>query len=181
MKCIKCGENVRTVEKEGREHYLCPEGHLSDRMLDHDSVASYEEDGETTHRSVGAILKDQGEVLLLKRRKYPFKLTLPAGHLEEKDDSGLEAVRREVKEETGLEIDLDDFEKIFDGRIKDKCRRGADHHHWQLFEVELEERNGVRVNEEAESYTWATRQDVEKLELTRPTEEFLIKKELFSF
>ena len=56
---------------------------------------------ETT---VAAIIQKEGEILLEKRANEPFKgfWCLPGGHIE-KNETVEEAVKREVKEETGLD------------------------------------------------------------------------------
>jgi 8-oxo-dGTP pyrophosphatase MutT (NUDIX family) len=57
---------------------------------------------------VGAIIQDkQGRILVSQRalnsKMYPGKWQIPGGHVE-KDEGFLEALKREVKEETGLEV-----------------------------------------------------------------------------
>jgi len=51
------------------------------------------------------IMSDSGKLLLIKRNKEPFKdcYALPGGHVE-KDELLKEAIVREVKEETGLDV-----------------------------------------------------------------------------
>ncbi len=56
-------------------------------------------------KTVGAILVEDGKVLLVLRGHEPFRSTwvLPGGHIEE-GESDVKAVKREVKEETGLDF-----------------------------------------------------------------------------
>lgn len=179
MKCIECGKKVEIVVRNNQEHYLCPDEHLNNRMIDHGSVVSYNDGGEIIHKSVGVIIKNKGQTLLLKRRKYPYKYTLPAGHLEEKDHNPREAALREVSEETGLTIRDEKLEKLFEGKIEDKCRRGADNHYWQLFRAEVSN-TAVEVNDEAELCKWFDEDTIKDLELTKPTKKFLIEQGFFS-
>jgi len=51
------------------------------------------------------ILNKEGELLLCRSHKWFGKLGLPGGHIE-LGETAKEAVRREIKEETGLEIDV---------------------------------------------------------------------------
>jgi ADP-ribose pyrophosphatase YjhB (NUDIX family) len=56
------------------------------------------------HHSAGAVVVEDGACLLIRRgREWAF----PKGHLEQGEGPG-DAARREVREETGIEIDLDD-------------------------------------------------------------------------
>ncbi len=56
--------------------------------------------------TVGAlIVKDDGKVLLAKSHKWFGKLTLPGGHIEV-GETMRDAVRREVKEEVGLDVEV---------------------------------------------------------------------------
>ncbi|MFQ6116467.1 MAG: NUDIX domain-containing protein [bacterium] len=66
--------------------------------------------------AVGVILMKDDEILLVKRKYEPRAgfWSLPAGFLEW-DENVEEAARREVKEETGLEIELDGLFGVYSG------------------------------------------------------------------
>jgi 8-oxo-dGTP diphosphatase len=75
---------------------------------------------------VGAVVVDRGRVLLIRRGHEPMKgqLSLPGGTLE-LGETLVEGVRREVLEETGLEVEplalvevLDRISRDLDGRIQ---------------------------------------------------------------
>jgi ADP-ribose pyrophosphatase YjhB (NUDIX family) len=56
------------------------------------------------HHSAGAVVVDEGTCLLIRRgHEWAF----PKGHIEQGEGPG-DAARREVREETGIEIALDD-------------------------------------------------------------------------
>ena len=56
--------------------------------------------------TVGAlIVNNQGKILLAKSHKWFDKYTLPGGHIEV-GETMMEAVAREVKEETGLDVEV---------------------------------------------------------------------------
>ncbi|MSU74965.1 MAG: NUDIX hydrolase [Candidatus Magasanikbacteria bacterium] len=63
-------------------------------------------------RTVDAVLTDFERVLLIRRAKPPFmdKLVLPGGHVERSDKNLIEACRREVREEVGLDLAAGRFE-----------------------------------------------------------------------
>src|SRR5947209_15101996 len=56
--------------------------------------------------TVGAlIVNNEGKILLAKSHKWFDKYTLPGGHIEV-GESMIDAVRREVKEEGGLDVEV---------------------------------------------------------------------------
>lgn len=176
--CIDCGSKIEIIEEDGKERYRCEEGHVNDRMEYHDEVESYSEGEEIIHRSVGAAVISGGKVLLLMRKKYPFAYTVPAGHLEPSDDSPEKAAAREIKEETGIEASSQELEKVFQGRIEDPCRRGADYHDWNFYVLKSDEDEDVRLNDEADHAEWLSIDEIEEMELTAPTRKFIVEKEL---
>ena len=64
---------------------------------------------------VGAVVFRGGEVLVIKRGKPPFegRWSIPGGGLEH-GERVIDAVRREVREETGLEIEIIALLDVFD-------------------------------------------------------------------
>jgi len=56
--------------------------------------------------TVGAlVVNPNGEVLIVRSSKWADKHTVPGGHIE-LGESGEAAIRREVKEETGLDVEV---------------------------------------------------------------------------
>ena len=64
---------------------------------------------------VGAVIVEHGSVLLIKRAHDPRKgeWSLPGGRVE-LGETLVEATRREVKEETGLEVEVGALVELFD-------------------------------------------------------------------
>ncbi len=53
----------------------------------------------------GLIVNDEGKILLVKSHKWFDSYTLPGGHIE-LGETMVNAVRREVREETGLDVEV---------------------------------------------------------------------------
>ena len=74
-----------------------------DQQLSHTNASVKQVFPEPT---VGAlIVNNEGKVLLAKSHKWFDKYTLPGGHIEV-GESVIDAVRREVKEEVGLDVEV---------------------------------------------------------------------------
>jgi ADP-ribose pyrophosphatase YjhB (NUDIX family) len=175
---MTCGDDeIEISEEDGREIYVCSENHTNQRLIQNKGLEYYEEDGEVIHCSVGAIIVYDGKILLLKRRKYPYKYSVPAGHLEEAENPD-KAVLREVQEETGIEETSENFELVESKVIEDKCRRGADRHDWNLYRLELRSNPDISSNDEAEKLEWMAPEKVEEKELTAPTQKFLVEEDI---
>ncbi|MBD3311925.1 NUDIX domain-containing protein [archaeon] len=171
MKCIICGsEGVKKVERDGDEYYLCDKGHLEPRVkLPLGDFSARQTSKGLAHVSVGAVIKDGDKVLLINRRKYPFAYTIPAGHLEEEEPE--KAVRREVEEETGLEIK--DFKLVGHyAPFYDPCRGGADYHEWYLFGAE-HPGGDLRMDSEGKDIGFYSPEEIKSFKLTIPTRKFL--------
>jgi len=69
---------------------------------------------------VDAIIEKEEEIVLVKRKSNPFKgmLALPGGHVEY-GETIEEAVRREIKEETSLDIELIDILGVYSDPKRD--------------------------------------------------------------
>ena len=121
--------------------------------------------------AVAALIQNQSsEVLLLKSPKWSGRWALPAGKVEYGE--GLEvALIREVKEETGL--DIDHLESLM---VQEICEP-EDFHHSAHFisHAFLAKTNETKVitNEESDDHCWATPAIALELELNSPTKELL--------
>ena len=121
--------------------------------------------------TVGAvILNSEAEVLICKSNKWNQKYVIPGGHIEA-GESMEEALIREVKEETGLdvfEIELLGInESIYSESFQNKkhfifvdfiCRSNS---------------NDVILNEEAQSYEWINLTEIENYNLEKFTAKLL--------
>ena len=108
--------------------------------------------------TVGALIfNPEGQLLLVKTHKWHGKYTIPGGHVE-LGEQLTEAVQREVKEETGLDVLETEFlcfqEFIYDNSFWQK-------RHFIFFDFICRVGNEeVTLNDEAEEYRWVEVEEV---------------------
>ena len=110
---------------------------------------------------VGAVVVRTGRALIIRRAHEPRKgeWSLPGGHLE-LGESLIDAVRREVKEETGLDVHpgpiIETFDRVHrdpDGRIR---------FHFVIVDFVCEAPSGEAVaGSDAEAVAWVTAAELE--------------------
>ena len=100
------------------------------------------------NKSVGVILKNKDDILLLDRARFPFGLAAPAGHIDEHGGPEDAAVN-EVFEEVGIVIARSSLVKVIDNRrVENVCRRvNGDYHIWNVYTAETDTRE-IRASEE---------------------------------
>lgn len=116
--------------------------------------------------SVGAIIKDaHGRVLFILRATFPTKWACPAGHFEPGEEA-LEAVQREIKEETGL--DAVSCKMLWHGVMRNPCRRGFKSHEWFVFSCAVSDPGTLTIDPQAaDDARWVSRQDFAALPLSK--------------
>lgn len=69
---------------------------------------------------VDGILVEGGRILLVRRGREPFRglYAIPGGYMD-RDETAVEALRREFREETGLEIEAGEFLGFYDDPRRD--------------------------------------------------------------
>ena len=117
---------------------------------------------------VGALIFHRGRILMAQRGKEPLKgwWSLPGGALEigESLDS---AVRREVREETGLEIEPLRVFEIFERIMRDSA--GNTEYHYVLVDFLCLVRSGeLRSGADAAEAEWVSEDQLEKYKLEKP-------------
>src|SRR6266542_914331 len=164
--CIICqGDEIAEVVQENLRYYYCK---TCNRLYERAHTSRYGRDiaikkqEGVWHTSVGAVIKNDERILLVKRRSYPFGYDFPAGHVEYGEEP-IDAVQREVLEETGLRVT--ETELLYQGEmVGNKCKYGADHHNWFFFECQYIEGRPF-LNSENETYGWFSKEEVKKLML----------------
>src|SRR5436305_10380238 len=118
---------------------------------------------------VGAILLRRDRILMAERGKEPLKgwWSLPGGALET-GESLAEAVRREVLEETGLEIRPLGVLEIFERIMRDTGGRAE--YHYVLIDYVCRVTGGtLRAGDDAARVEWVRRADLSQLQITEGT------------
>ncbi len=123
-------------------------------------------------KSVVGILEKDNKILMLKRHFYdrtlPNVYCLPGGKVEEKE-SLESALKREVYEETGLNVCSQTYLEALDVEIKEK------HFEINMFSIETHNQE-VLISDEHSEYKWFSRAEVETENVAENTKKFLLEK-----
>ncbi len=113
----------------------------------------------------GFVLSPEGDALLLIFHKKLGIWVQPGGHVEPSDRSLLEAARREVREEVGLDLSLDEASGIFDLDVHTIPARKDEpsHEHFDVrYCFRSPTRDFVRTDEVAD-VRWAPLAEIDQL------------------
>jgi 8-oxo-dGTP diphosphatase len=118
---------------------------------------------------VGAILLNRDRILMAQRGKEPLKgwWSLPGGALET-GESLADGVRREIREETGLEIRPLGVLEIFERIMRDS--NGEAEYHYVLIDYVCRIVGGtLRAGDDVCRVEWVRRSELVKLQITEGT------------
>jgi len=118
---------------------------------------------------VGALIFDGDRILMAERGGEPLKgwWSLPGG-LVETGESLEAAIRREVREETGLEVRPLGVVEIFERIMRDA--QGAAEYHYVLIDYICRVLGGVpRAGDDVSRVEWVARRDLAQLRITEGT------------
>ena len=124
---------------------------------------------------VGAIILDGGRVLLVERGKEPLKgvWSIPGGALDAGEPLA-EGVRREAREELGLEIEVGELVEVFERITRDA--KGRVEYHYVLADYLCTVTGGtLRASDDAADARWVGRSELAELPLTAGTAKVIEK------
>ncbi len=152
--CIECDSEQLTRDATGS--YVCAAcGAYRPRALIIDPAIAWwiASDGEYWHDTAGIFVRNPARhFLLFRRTRFPFGLTVPAGHINAGEAPAL-AARRELREETSIQAEaLRPLGGV--DVIGDSCRRGADAHHWHCYLTDTSGDEEIIINDEGVAPVW---------------------------
>jgi 8-oxo-dGTP diphosphatase len=115
---------------------------------------------------VGGVVIDEGRALLAKRGQPPLEgqWSIPGGMLET-GETILEGVRRELKEETGLDVRVGELIEVFERIVLDE--EGKTQYHYVVLDYFCEPLKGeASAASDAVEIAWAAEADLERYRLT---------------
>jgi len=124
---------------------------------------------------VGALIIDGGRILLVERGREPLKgwWSLPGGAVEP-GERLQDAARREVREETGLEIEIVCLIEIFERFLYDAS--GVLEYHFVLMDYLCRPVGGeLRAGDDAGNVAWYTESELAALRITEGTPAVIAK------
>lgn len=123
--------------------------------------------------TVGALIRDDsGRVLMIRTHKWRHKWGIPGGKIR-RGETSINALKREIREETALEIDQIRFALVQDCIDSPEFERPE--HFLLLNYIARSASTAVQLNDEAEEFLWLSPADALSLDLNHPTRFLLVE------
>ncbi|HSX31584.1 MAG TPA: NUDIX hydrolase [Candidatus Saccharimonadales bacterium] len=169
--CIVChGERVEKRAVDGLTKFYCADcDKLYDRRIEiNPATKTWIADDGTWWHDVSSIFvrSPDGKFLFFELTKFPYGVTVPAGHIDSHEEP-LQAAVRELQEEVGLTGKP--VLAAEDALARESCSRGCDSHVWHSFVVQLDDTPSVTLNDEGMKPVWLTLDEALDRDLTVPT------------
>lgn len=120
-----------------------------------------EEDEKGIEITAGCVIyNEKGEIFLMRSKKWKNKLVIPGGHIK-KDESFIDACKREIKEETNLDLENIEPTDFAESINSEKSWRPAHFIHLH-FAAKAINPNEVKLNDEGHEFIWITPEDALK-------------------
>ena len=152
-------------------------GELRDIMTQNDlNLKPLTKEFEAAHPPIvtvgGLIFNQEGQVLIVRTHKWSNLWGIPGGKVKWGEPS-LDALRREIKEETNLDIENIEFTLVQDCIHSKEFYRDA---HFVLlnYTCECVGSTDVRLNDEAREYKWLTLEAALHMPINQPTRTLIL-------
>ncbi len=126
--------------------------------------------------AVGALIFKDNKVLLVKRSKSPAKgkWAVPGGKIMP-GESMKEALKREIKEETNIEIDVGEIVYVFD--VLEHDDKNELSFHYVIIDFECFYKSGIlKAGDDAKEARWVAENELSNLNVSIKTRDLLRKK-----
>ena len=118
-------------------------------------------------------MNEKGEVLIVRSHKWGDKYTVPGGHIE-LGERAEDAIRREVKEETGLDAEPVEL-LIVQQAIYPKDFHKHEHYVFMDYVLKVKSSKVQLDGRELQDYVWVKPEEALKLDLEEYTRNFVLK------
>jgi mutator protein MutT len=128
---------------------------------------------ETPLVGVGAVIIDQGRVVLVKRRFPPLagEWSIPGGRLRT-GETLREGVAREVREEIGLTVEPAELLGVYDRLLRDEAGRIL--YHYVLIDFLCRRlAGGLQAGGDADDSRWFSQEEIGRISLLEDTAEVI--------
>ena len=124
--------------------------------------------------TVGAlVVNSKGEILIVRSSKWDDKHTVPGGHIE-LGELAEDAIKREVREETGLDVEVVKL-LLVQQAVYPKFYLKHEHFVFMDYLCRTQETNVKLDGRELQHYVWVSPREALKLELEEYTRKFVMR------